>query len=116
LAGETSVGADGAAMIVVKLHTLDQLLVAAAFVLLTRQKYCVLLESPVTVYDVSVIPLWSTTVAEKVELVETCNRYNVALLETFQLKVGLVDIPVEPFEGDASVGTLGRPNGSGIEM
>jgi len=60
-----------------------------------------------TVYDVPVIPLWSTTVVEKVELVESCNRYEVAPVETFQLNVGLVDTPVVSFAGDTSVGATG---------
>ena len=37
LEGEDSVGTPGAAIIVVKLHTLDQLLVPPAFVAFTRQ-------------------------------------------------------------------------------
>ena len=53
------------------------------------------------------MPLWSTTVLENVELVETCTRYTVAPLEAFQLKVGLVEISVAPFAGEASVGAPG---------
>ena len=43
----------------------------------------------------------------KLGLVDTCNRYDVAPSEAFHLNVGLVDIPVAPSEGDASVGADG---------
>ena len=53
------------------------------------------------------IPLWSTTSGVKLELVETCNRYEVAPLEGFQLKVGLVETPVAMSAGEASSGAAG---------
>ena len=62
---------------------------------------------PVTLYEVAVIPLWLTTVVEKDETVETCSPYDVAPLEALQVRVGLVEIPVAPFDGDASVGAAG---------
>jgi len=46
---------------------------------------------------------------EKLELVETCSPYEVAPLEAFQLRVGLVETPVAAFEGDTSVGGIGGP-------
>lgn len=69
-AGDAS---NGAARVVINRRTLDQSLVPLAFDALTRQKYAVLNESPLTVKVRFVIPLWLTTVVEKDELVETCN-------------------------------------------
>ena len=55
-----------------------------------------------------VIPSWLTIVVAKLELVETCTRYDVAPVEAFQLKtVGVVDTPVSPSAGERSVGTAG---------
>lgn len=54
-----------------------------------------------------VIVAWLTTVVEKSETVETCNPYEVAPDEAFQLNVGLVAIPVAPFAGEARVGAAG---------
>ena len=53
------------------------------------------------------IPVWLTTVVEKDELAETCNPYEVAPVEAFQLKVGFVATPVAPFAGEARVGAAG---------
>ena len=53
------------------------------------------------------MPLWSNTVVEKSDLVDTSSRYDAAPLTAFQLKVGLVAIPVALFEGDESVGADG---------
>jgi hypothetical protein len=41
------------------------------------------------------------------ELVETCNRYDVAQFEEFQVNVGFVGTPVKPFDGEASAGADG---------
>jgi hypothetical protein len=49
-----------------------------------------------------------TTVVEKLKSEETCSRYDVAPLEAFQLSIGLVEIPVAAFEGEASVGAAGE--------
>ena len=62
---------------------------------------------PLRTYEVVVIALWSTTSGEKLELVETCNRYDIAPLEAFQLNVGLVETPVAPLPGKASIGAAG---------
>ena len=50
------------------------------------------------------IPLESTTVVENDGLVDTCNLYDVAPLEAFQLKLGLVETPVAPLAGEANAG------------
>lgn len=39
--------------------------------------------------------------------VETCTLYEVAPLEAFQVKVGVLDMPVEPLTGELRVGTAG---------
>jgi hypothetical protein len=57
--------------------------------------------------EVVVIPVRFTTVEVKLEEVETWSPYDVAPLEAFQVSVGLVEIPVAPFEGEESVGTGG---------
>ena len=62
---------------------------------------------PVTPCEVVVIELESNTVVVKLELVDTCNRYDVAPLAVFQFNVGLVEMPVAPFCGDDSVGAGG---------
>jgi hypothetical protein len=67
----------------------------------------VLFVKPYTVRDVSVIPLIATTADENNESVETCKRYENARLARFQTKVGFVEIPVAPFPGETSVGTVG---------
>jgi hypothetical protein len=54
-----------------------------------------------------VMPVWFTTVEEKLALVETWTPYKVAPVEAFQLSVGLMAMPVALFEGDASVGADG---------
>ena len=46
---------------------------------------------PLIARDVLVIPVWLTTVVEKDELIETCNPYEVAPVEAFHLRVGVVD-------------------------
>ena len=38
---------------------------------------------------------------------DTCNRYDAAPLEGFQIKVVLVETPAAPFGGAASVGVDG---------
>jgi len=55
-----------------------------------------------------VIPLWFTTVLEKLEEAETWSWYEVAPAQAFHFTVGLVLMPVAPFEGDVSVGTDGE--------
>ena len=50
---------------------------------------------------------WLIKVVEKDELVETCNPYEVAPVEAFQVNVGLVVTPVAPFAGEARVGGAG---------
>ena len=44
---------------------------------------------------------------EKLELVETCNRYDVAPLEGFHIKMGSVETFVAPFAGEANLGAEG---------
>lgn len=66
--------------------------------------------SPLTGCEVPVIPLWSTTVVEKLELVETCNRYDSVRQEELHDNVGLVDMPVERSGGDARAGAAGAAN------
>jgi hypothetical protein len=56
-----------------------------------------------------VIPVWLTTVVEKFELVETCNPYDVAPVEAFQLMAGVIDTPVAPLAGEDGVGGAGTP-------
>lgn len=63
-----------------------------------------LFESPLTVTEVPVMPLWSKTIVEKETVVEICKRYEVALAEAFQLIVELIDIPSEPSGGEANNG------------
>ncbi|MEK9138979.1 MAG: hypothetical protein AAB393_17810 [Bacteroidota bacterium] len=41
------------------------------------------------------------------EFLDTCNRYDAAPLEGFQIKVVLVETPAAPFGGAASVGVDG---------
>jgi hypothetical protein len=53
------------------------------------------------------MPVWFTTVVEKLELVETCTPYEVAPLAAFQLSVGFVETLVAPFDGEVSVGADG---------
>jgi len=54
-----------------------------------------------------VIPLWFTTVVEKLEFVDTWSWYELAPLEAFQVSVGFVATPVAPFAGEESVGATG---------
>src|SRR5262245_43464485 len=95
--GETSVGAAGGLplAVVVKLHTVAQSLVPPAFDALTRQKCCVLPASPVTLADVPAT-VWSRITDVKPASVATCTRYDVAVADAFQVKVGLVETPVAP--------------------
>jgi hypothetical protein len=44
---------------------------------------------------------------EKVTLVETWSRYDVAPLEEFQAKIGLIETPVAPLAGEVRVGAAG---------
>jgi hypothetical protein len=70
----------------------------------------VLFKSPLIARDVLVIVVWLTTVADvagKDESVETCNPYEVAPVEAFQVNVGLVATPVAPFAGETRVGGAG---------
>jgi len=67
----------------------------------------VLFARPLIARDVLVIPVWLTTVVEKDELIETCNPYEVAPVEAFQLKVGVIDWVADPFAGEARVGAAG---------
>jgi hypothetical protein len=48
-----------------------------------------------------------TNVVEKSETVDTCNPYEVAPVEAFQVKVGLVTTSIAPFAGEARVGAAG---------
>ena len=52
-------------------------------------------------------PSQTTVPVVKLEVVDTCNLYDVAPLAAFQLNVGVSDCPVAPFTGDASVGAAG---------
>jgi len=56
---------------------------------------------------VPVIVVWLITVVEKSETVETCNPYEVAPVEAFQLKVALTATPVVPSAGETSTGAAG---------
>lgn len=49
----------------------------------------------------------STTVVKNEELIETCSRYEVALVEALQVKVGFTATPVAPSEGERSAGGEG---------
>lgn len=53
------------------------------------------------------VTLWSITVEEKPLLVETWSRYDVALVEAFQVKVGGLVTPVALFAGEDKLGTEG---------
>jgi hypothetical protein len=67
----------------------------------------VLFASPLSESDVIRIPLLSINTAEKSKVLETCNRYDTAPGEAFQVTQGFVETPVEPFAGEASVGVVG---------
>ena len=58
-------------------------------------------------HDVPVTVASSRTVVLNEDDVESCTRYMLEPDEAFQLKVGLVAIPVALFEGDESVGADG---------
>ena len=64
-------------------------------------------KSPLIARDVLVIVLRLIIVVEKSEAVETCNPYEVAPVEAFQLKVGFMATPVAPFAGETRVGAAG---------
>jgi hypothetical protein len=49
-------------------------------------------------------------------LIDTCNRYEVVPVEAFQLNVRLVGTPVEPFEGEESVGTGGLASPAVVKL
>ena len=66
-----------------------------------------LLERPLTIYDVDVILLWSIMVVVNPESVETCKRYDAAPDDTFQLRSRLVATPVAPFMGLVNTGGNG---------
>jgi hypothetical protein len=106
-AGVSGVGGAGGAMIVVKFPVVEKALVPPAFVALTRQKYCVSFNKPLTLREVATIAESFTIVVEKLEAVETCNRYSVAPDDTFHDNVGFRETPVESFAGEESVGALG---------
>lgn len=53
------------------------------------------------------MPVWFTTVEEKLELVETWRPYDVAPEEAFQVSIGFVEVPVAPFDGETRVGAEG---------
>jgi hypothetical protein len=55
-------------------------------------------------------------VLAKERLVDTCNRYEVAPVEEFQLSVGLVGTPVEPSEGEESVGAGGLASPAVVKL
>ena len=60
-----------------------------------------------TCFDV-VLNVESSTKRElNVELVDTCNRYDVAPVEAFQLNVRVTGCAVAPLLGDESVGVAG---------
>ena len=69
--GEESEGEPGAAIIVVKLHKLDQMPVPPVLSAFARQKYMVFPERPETGVDVVAIPVWVNTVLAKKTSVET---------------------------------------------
>ena len=56
------------------------------------------------------MPLWSITREEKLELVDTCTRYDVAPLEALQVSVGAGEIPVAPLAGEPRTGGSGTPD------
>ena len=70
---------------VIKLHASENGLPPPMFFALTRQKYVVLAESELSVYDVPVKVESSTRVDPNAELVETCKRYESAPVEIFQV-------------------------------
>ena len=61
-----------------------------------------------TVLDVVLNPLWSTTVAAKSDAADTCNRYDVAPLTEFQLSVSETETFASLSSGVISVGATGR--------
>jgi hypothetical protein len=65
------------------------------------------LARPFRLYEVPVMPLESIKSVEKLELVETCSRYDIALEDTFQFNVELVEIPDAPVTGEANIGIAG---------
>jgi hypothetical protein len=67
----------------------------------------VLFDNPLAAKEAEVSPLWSATVEENVELVESCIRYEAAPVEAFQLRAGFVATPVAPVTGDARTGAAG---------
>ena len=90
-----------------KLRAAENVLVPPAFVALTRQKYVVPLDNPVALNVVEVNPLWFRRNESNVELTDICSVYESAPGAMFQLSVGLVEMPVAPFAGAASVGAVG---------
>jgi len=56
---------------------------------------------------VPVTPLWLNTMFENSESVATCTPYEVAPVEALQLRVGLMEIPVALFSGEAKAGADG---------
>ena len=107
-AGETSVGAEGTATIVVNVQYPDHGLVPPAFEALTRQKYCVLFESGVErVYVGLVRPVGLTTIDENAASVATWRLYEVAPAAAFQPNRVRSATLEAPFAGDESVGENG---------
>ena len=47
---------------------------------------------------------------------DTCNRYDAAPLAVFQFNVGLVEMRVAPFCGDASIGAGGGIAASVVKL
>jgi hypothetical protein len=50
---------------------------------------------------------WSYAVVEKSELIDTCNRYDVAPDDAIQFKVGLIETPTAPPIGELNSGAAG---------
>ena len=66
-----------------------------------------LADNPVIVRDVPVMPLESRVKGVKPVSGATCSRYEVAPLTAFQVRVGVLDVPVDPLRGEIRTGGEG---------
>ena len=105
--GVARVGVAGIGTTAVKFHMAEYWLVPPMFVAFTRQKYLTLLVNGPIALCVVVSVESCTTNDTKFESVATCSLYVDTPAEAFHVRVGLIDMPVAPSEGVASVGTAG---------
>jgi len=113
LGGFKSVGGDGGAVaFVVKEKGVENGLVPSSFFALTRQKYFVSGASPLAELNPEIALVSLTIKLEKSDATETWRVYETAWGEvtwrvSFQVNLGLIDIPVATLAGDMRMGAKG---------